>query len=83
MVSALCYAAYVITPELITVWIGPEYLLPQSTLLIMVCMLFIGTLRYAIDAFINAYGIFSDIWSPVAEAAINISFPSCSVISGD
>lgn len=74
MVSALCYAAYVITPELITVWIGPEYLLPQSTLLIMVCMLFIGTLRYAIDAFINAYGIFSDIWSPVAEAAINISF---------
>lgn len=74
LVSTMCYVAYMVTPDFITLWIGPEYVLPQSTLLLMICSLFIGTLRYATDAFINSYGLFSDIWSPIAEAIINISF---------
>lgn len=73
LVSVMCYAAYILTPEFITLWIGSEYLLPNSTLLLIICTLFLSTLRYATDAFINAYGLFSDIWSPIAEAVINIS----------
>lgn len=73
MVSVMCYTAYIVTPELITLWIGSQYLLPDSTLLLIICTLFLTTLRYATDAFINAYGLFSDIWSPIAEAVINIS----------
>lgn len=73
MVITMCYVAYMVTPDFITLWIGPEYLLPKSTLLLLICSLFINTLRYATDAFINSYGLFSDIWSPIAEATINIS----------
>lgn len=74
MVSTMCYVAYMLTPDLISLWIGPEYVLPKSTLLLLICSLFINTLRYATDAFINSYGLFSDIWSPIIEATINISF---------
>lgn len=60
------------TPAFITLWIGEEYLLPFSTLLLLSALLFIGLSRYTVDAFMNAYGLYSDIWSPVIEAALNI-----------
>ncbi len=72
IVATLCFLSYELTPMFISIWIGPEYLLPESTLLLMIATLYINTLRYAVDAFINAYGLFQDIWSPVAEAILNI-----------
>lgn len=72
IVTTLCFIAYELTPRFIMLWIGKEYLLPTSTLLLMIATLYINTLRYAVDAFINAYGIFHDIWAPATEAALNI-----------
>ena len=42
------------------------------TLLLMTITLFIHLNRTTVDAYINAYGLFSDIWAPVVEAFINI-----------
>lgn len=68
----ICFGVYILTPAFITIWIGHEYLLDNCTLGLMVATLYINLMRTTVEAFINAYGIFSDIWAPVVEASINI-----------
>lgn len=71
-VSTICYGVYVLTPDFISLWIGSEYLLPASTLAIMVLTLFINLSRATVEAFVGAYGLYDDIWAPVVESVINI-----------
>lgn len=68
----LSFMVFQMTPSFITLWIGKQFLLPASTLWLMVGILYIGLLRYSVDNFINAYGLFSDIYAPVVEAGLNI-----------
>ncbi len=56
----------------ICLWIGREYLLPASTLFIISLTLFLNTSRNSVDSFINAYGLFRDVWAPITEACLNI-----------
>lgn len=70
--ATLCYCTYTLTPPFISLWIGTQYLLPESTLLLVTALLFISIVRLTVDNFINAYGLFSDIWAPATEAALNI-----------
>lgn len=60
----------------ITLWIGEEFLLPNSTLCIMTGILFFNISRTAVDSFINAHGFYSDIYAPIIEALLNIG---CSI----
>ncbi|MDE7438642.1 MAG: sugar transporter [Muribaculaceae bacterium] len=73
LIWSLCLTLYLVTPEFIIVWIGKEYLLPQSTLLLMIGIFYVMTSRLTVDAFINGYGLFGDVWSPLVEGTINIS----------
>ena len=68
----VCFGVYMLTPAFITLWIGPEYVLDNLTLGLMVATLYISLARSTVDAYINAYGLFSDIWAPVVEASINV-----------
>ena len=68
----VCFGVYMLTPAFITLWIGPEYVLDDLTLGLMVATLYIGLTRTTVEAYLNAYGLFSDIWAPVVEASINI-----------
>lgn len=70
----MCFITYMVTQDFITLWIGKQYLLPNLTLALIVGTLYVNLVRYAIDVFVNAFGLFKDIWAPVAEASINISF---------
>ena len=79
IVSTLAFCVYMLADAFIKIWIGSEYILPGSTLLIICINLFINLHRFTVDAFINAYGLFSDVWSPVIETVINIG---CSVWLG-
>lgn len=72
IIATLCFCVYTLTPAFITLWIGKQYILPDSTLLLVVCLLFISIVRITVDNFINAYGIFQDIWAPIVEASLNI-----------
>lgn len=42
------------------------------SLLLMTAILFINLSRTTVDTYINAYGLFSDIWAPVIEASVNV-----------
>ena len=65
-------ALYILTPSFITLWIGEQYILPQSTLAIICFTLFLNASRTSVDSYINAYGLFQDVWAPIAEACLNL-----------
>ena len=71
-VGTACYCVYKLAPAFITLWIGAEYQLDNVSLMLMVCIMYINLIRTVVDSFINAYGLFQDIWAPVLEACLNI-----------
>lgn len=74
-----CFGLYIFIDPFITLWLGKQYLLSETTLLLMVVGMFIRMTRAVVDSFKNAYQLFADVWSPIAEAVINLG---CSVLFG-
>ena len=72
MVSSICI--WILADPFICVWVGSEYLLDRTTLLLIVALFFLGGMRTVVDTFINSYGLFQDIWAPIAEAVLNLGF---------
>jgi len=70
--TSVFYGVMLLTPSFVSIWIGKEYILPFSSLMLMALIMFIGMIRWSIDSFIYAYGLFGDIFSPLIEASINI-----------
>ena len=68
----MCFGVFMLAPSFVTLWIGSEYVMDTLTLLLMTAILFIQLSRTTVDAYINAYGLFGDIWAPVVEASINV-----------
>lgn len=68
----ICYGMVTLAQPFIALWIGKDYLLPTSTLIIITSILYINLSRKAVEAYINAYGFYSDIYAPVIEAILNI-----------
>lgn len=67
----LCFVT--LTNSLINIWIGEEYIFPRLTVFIIGAVLFIDIERNTVDMFLSAYGLFRDVWAPIAEAVINLS----------
>ncbi len=71
LASIICFGIYVLADSFISLWVGSQYILPHSSLLLLVCITFINLSRTN-DAFIAAYGLYQDIWAPIVEATLNI-----------
>lgn len=70
--SVICFCAYTFTQPFMKIWMGPELMLDNTCLLLFVLIMFLNLNRLTADAFINAYGLFQDIGSPIVESALNI-----------
>jgi len=70
-IIALCFN-YLLSP-LIIVWLGKQYQLNSTFVLLLSFLSFLNLSRSTTDSFINGYGIFGDVWAPFCEAAIYIS----------
>lgn len=70
--AVLTFGMYVLAPPFVTFWIGSQYLLPDSTLLLITAILYVALTRSAVDTFIGAYGLFGDVYSPLAEMLLNV-----------
>lgn len=70
--SIICFCLWNLTEPFISLWIGGNYLLGKGTLILMILIVFLGIIRGAVESFIYAYGLYSDIWAAGAEAIINI-----------
>jgi O-antigen/teichoic acid export membrane protein len=71
--SLCCYLFYVMAHPFITFWVGSEYLLDDTSLFLLAVYLFIILTRIS-DIFRSAYGLFGDIWAPIIETILNLSF---------
>lgn len=70
--GTLCYGLLILTPDFVTLWVGPEYILPASSLWILVITFYLNLQRLNIGAFITGFGLYRDIWAPIAEGVINV-----------
>ena len=70
VVCSICI--WFLADPFICVWLGPEYLLDRTTLILIIAIFFLGTMRAVVDTFINSYGMFQDIWAPIVEAVLNL-----------
>ena len=75
-VATCSICTWLLAGPFITVWLGAEYLLDKTTLLMIIVLFYLGTMRAVVDTFINAYGLFQDIWAPLVESILNLG---CSI----
>lgn len=66
------FALYHLLPSFITIWLGEEYVLSNTVLVLILINYFLGIIRGTNEQFIMGYGLFADIWSPFVEAVILI-----------
>lgn len=67
-VMASCF--YFLGSPFIKVWLGEEYVLSNSIILLIAIQFFMGTARVTTGQFLFGYGLFSDVWAPLIEAVI-------------
>lgn len=79
LIAPVSYCYFKLASPFISLWLGKGFVLESIVILEITILFFIQSTRGTVDSFINAYGIFSDIWAPIAEAGINIC---CSVVLG-
>lgn len=73
LASTLCAALILFGQIFIIIWVGNQYLFEMKTLILMTIICYVFMTRNTVDSYLNGYGLFKDIWSPLAEAVINLS----------
>lgn len=68
----ISFAIYILMEPFITVWLGNEYILDHIVLILVSINIFISYTRGGVMQFLYGYGIFYDVWAPVAEIIINL-----------
>lgn len=71
--SIICFCLYMLLESFISLWLGKEYILSKYILYLILINIFISFARGGIMQFLYGYGLFKDIWAPIAEIIINIS----------
>lgn len=70
--GVLTCCVFRLTSQFIGIWLGDEYILSNTILLLVCTSLFLAVSRGTNDQFIFGYGLFYDIWAPIAESLILI-----------
>lgn len=65
---------YYILPPFIMLWIGPEYVLPNMILVLIILNVFIQTTQDCLGQFIYGFGLFNDVWATLTQVGIFLLF---------
>lgn len=76
---SIIVSTYFLIQSFVSLWIGTEYLLPNSTVILLLCILFINIFRSNVESFTYAYGLYGDVAAAIIETIINIG---CSAVLG-
>lgn len=71
LASIICFGIYKLGHLFIILWVGQEYILNQSAFIVLIIITFINLTRTN-DIFLYGYGLFQDVWAPIAEAMLNL-----------
>lgn len=72
IVGSCTICIYFLCNSFISLWVGVDFVLDKGVVLLMTIIFFMNTMRTIVDSYIQAYGLFQDIWAPIAEAILNI-----------
>lgn len=70
--SALVIILALVTEPFITVWLSADYLLGKGILYLIITNIWLFLNRTAVDNFKDGFGLYQDVWAPVAESVINL-----------
>lgn len=70
VIGVVIFALYKLLPPFIFLWLGPQYILPNLVFVFLLINTFIGLLRGNTEYFNFGYGLFSDVWAPLAESGL-------------
>lgn len=71
--GVVTFAIYHLLPPFITLWLGKEYVMSQTVLVLVLISFALSIIRGVTEEFLFGYGLFSDIWAPLVEALILIT----------
>ena len=66
------FAMYYLLPPFIVLWLGKEYVMSETLLVLVLISFALSIIRGVTEEFLFGYGLFSDVWSPFVEATILI-----------
>lgn len=69
----LIFSLYYLLEPFIVLWLGEEYVLNHTILLLLLINIFIMETRKTVDMFNMAYGNYADTWSAWVEGSINLT----------
>lgn len=72
IVGIAIFGFYQLMSPFILLWLGEEYVLPKSILILLLIINFFISLSKGTDSFLYGYGLFNDTWAPVSESIIYI-----------
>ena len=75
----VCILPFFLMDSFISLWIGDEYVLDKAILVVMLLNTLMVYLGDATEQFIYGYGLFWDVWSPIARIILLISI---SIVGG-
>lgn len=68
----LCFSIYHYIESFVSLWLGSEYILDHSILILLIIFIYINNSRGIVDIFNHAHGLYADIWAAWAELIINV-----------
>ena len=69
--SILSFSFFRLLEFLVAVWLGEEYLLGKTVLLLLSIQLFLRIVVLCTNSFICGYGLYSDVWAAIAQGIIH------------
>lgn len=79
-ISGICAVSlFYLLPQFIALWLGTEYVMSQALLILIIISFCLSLIRTSTSQFKYGFGLFADIWSPVAESLI---LTICSIVTG-
>ena len=70
--AILCFSLYSFLEPFVAHWLGPEYIMDNRILILLIVFIYITNSRKSVDGFNFAHGLYADVWSAWAELIINI-----------
>lgn len=72
MAGTVCFALWNLITPFIILWLGKEYILSDTIIALVIAKVYIGIERGATTQFLFGYGLFWDVWAPIAETLISV-----------
>ena len=70
--GVIIFSLYYLIPPFINLWLGSEYILSNTILILVLIIFALNIIRGTTDQFISGYGLYNDTWAPIIEILLFI-----------